>query len=183
MVMAANIRETLPIPAGVTAVLEGGTLTVKGKAGTLTRTFKHPKITIQKTAKEVVIEVAFPRRREKALLGTWTAHVRNMYVGAQQGYEYTMKIVYSHFPIKTTVKDDLVVVDNFLGQKHPHTARIVGDTKVKVSGDQIVLSGPDCEQVGQTAANIEHATKIRQRDPKVFQDGIYITKKGGERNG
>jgi large subunit ribosomal protein L6 len=41
----------------------------------------------------------------------------------------------------------------------------------------VVLTGIDKEKVGNTAANIEHATRIRKRDPRVFQDGIYITER------
>ncbi|HUW66848.1 MAG TPA: 50S ribosomal protein L6, partial [Candidatus Nanoarchaeia archaeon] len=33
------------------------------------------------------------------------------------------------------------------------------------------------EYVGQTAANIQQATKIRRFDPRVFQDGIYVVEK------
>ena len=57
-------------------------------------------------------------------------------------------------------------------------ARIMGATKVKVSGEEVSLTGPNVEHVSQTAANIEQATTIRGFDPRVFQDGIYITSKG-----
>jgi len=42
-----------------------------------------------------------------------------------------------------------------------------------------VLNGPNLEDAGQTAANIERATKIKGFDPRVFQDGIYIIEKPG----
>ena len=35
----------------------------------------------------------------------------------------------------------------------------------------------NAEHVGQTMANLEQATKIKGRDPRVFQDGIYLTSK------
>ena len=40
-----------------------------------------------------------------------------------------------------------------------------------------LLTGVDKEKVGNSAANIEHATRIRNRDPRVFQDGIYIVER------
>jgi large subunit ribosomal protein L6 len=120
-----------------------------------------------------------PRKREKALVGTYGAHIRNMLVGATKGFEYKMKIVYAHFPIKTSIKGDIFVIENFLGEKFPRKTRILGATKVQVKGDQVVLTGPNVEDVGQTAANIERATKIKGFDPRVFQDGIYITEKPG----
>jgi large subunit ribosomal protein L6 len=85
-----------------------------------------------------------------------------------------MKIVYSHFPIKTHVKDNELIIENFLGEKLPRRAKIVGDTKVKISGDQIILTGTNIELIGQSMANIEHATEIKNYDPRVFQDGIYL---------
>ena len=120
----------------------------------------------------------YPRIRDKAMVGTITSHIKNMIHGVTDGYEYQMKIVFSHFPIKVSVKGDELVIENFLGERHPRKAMILGDTKVSVKGDELSLSGIDREQVGQTAANIEQATKVKGFDIRVFQDGIYITAKG-----
>ena len=115
-----------------------------------------------------------PRKREKALVGTWEAHVKNMLKGVTQGFTYRMKLVYAHFPVKVSVKGDQVIIDNFVGEKSPRKARIVEGTKVSVKGDQIIIEGVDKEKVGQTMANIEQATRIKGYDPRVFQDGIYL---------
>jgi len=88
-----------------------------------------------------------------------------------------MKVVYAHFPINVSVEGKLVVIKNFAGEKTPRHAHIFGDVKVDVKGQDIVLKGLDREEVGQTAANIETATKIRRKDIRVFQDGVYITSK------
>jgi large subunit ribosomal protein L6 len=53
----------------------------------------------------------------------------------------------------------------------------VNGVTIKIGNDEIVLSGIDKELLGNTSANIEHATKIRNRDPRVFQDGIYIVER------
>jgi large subunit ribosomal protein L6 len=42
----------------------------------------------------------------------------------------------------------------------------------------VTLWGVNKEEVAQSAANIEQATRIRRYDPRVFQDGIYIVRKG-----
>jgi len=46
-----------------------------------------------------------------------------------------------------------------------------------VKGDDIIVEGINIENVGQTAANIQLATKIKDKDPRVFQDGIYVYEK------
>jgi len=97
-----------------------------------------------------------------------------------QGFRCEMKMVYSHFPIKLIVKEEELVIENFLGEKFPRKARLMGEAKVEVKGDQVIVTGRDIENVGQTAANIERATKIKNFDPRVFQDGIYIVLKPGE---
>jgi large subunit ribosomal protein L6 len=51
---------------------------------------------------------------------------------------------------------------------------------VKVSGQNIALTGLEVDPVYQSAANIEQASKIKNLDPRVFQDGIYITVKDGK---
>ena len=77
--------------------------------------------------------------------------------------------------VKATQKK--VTIENFLGERYPRTAKIVGDAKVKIQGDEVIVTGIHKEEVGQTMANIEQATKIKGRDPRVFQDGIYLVAK------
>ena len=63
-----------------------------------------------------------------------------------------------------------------MGRRSPGEVQVRVENKVDV-----IVSGADREKVGQTAANIERACKIRKRDRRVFQDGIYIVSKDGER--
>jgi large subunit ribosomal protein L6 len=85
--------------------------------------------------------------------------------------------VYSHVPVTVKVEGKRVLIQNFLGERSPRVAKIIGDTAVEVSGDEITVSGIDKEAVGQTARNIEQATSIKYRDLRVFQDGCYITER------
>jgi large subunit ribosomal protein L6 len=89
-----------------------------------------------------------------------------------------MVVVYAHFPIKVEVDKGkkIVKISNFLGEKLPRYASIVGDTEVRVEGDRIYIEGISKEDVGQTAANIRLATKIKKKDPRVFMDGIYVVR-------
>ncbi len=173
-------EERVKIPDGVQVKVQGDQVVVSGKGGTLQRPLAHPRVAVQVEGAEVHVRSEYPNRREGALVGTFAAHVRNMIVGVTDGFTYEMKIVYSHFPVKATVKGPEFLIENFLGEKFPRRAKILGTTKVEVKGDQVVLTGPDIEAVSQTAANIEQATRIKGFDPRVFQDGIYITRKAGE---
>jgi large subunit ribosomal protein L6 len=89
-----------------------------------------------------------------------------------------MKIVYNHFPIQAKIAGERVEIANFLGEKQARYAKIVEGVKVKVQGDELILTGTNRESIGNTAANVEQACKVRDRDPRVFQDGIYITNRG-----
>jgi large subunit ribosomal protein L6 len=172
----AEVKKELTIPEGVKVELDDktGTISVTGPQGSLSRSFSNPKIKLEFKNNVISLFSKFPRKKDNALIGTWVAHIQNMITGVTQGFEFKMKIVYSHFPIKTHVKDDEIIIENFLGEKQPRKAKMVGDTKVKVSGDQIVVNGTDIESTGQSVANIERATKIKKYDPRVFQDGIYL---------
>lgn len=152
--VSPEIKEVIRVPQGVQVTITGSSLKVKGKAGELAR------------------------KKTRALVGTYSAHIRNMVRGAETPFEYKMKICFSHFPIKTKVQGEIFLIENFLGERTARKARIMGGTKIKVAGEEISLTGPNVEEVSQTAANIEQACKIRGFDARVFQDGIYITSKG-----
>ena len=70
------------------------------------------------------------------------------------------------------------MIQNFLGERYARKADILETVKVEVKAEIITVTGIDKEKVGQTAANIERATKVKNRDIRVFQDGIYIVKRG-----
>ncbi|HIH69373.1 50S ribosomal protein L6 [Methermicoccus shengliensis] len=176
--MGKEIRKTIPIPEGVMVKKEGNVLTVSGELGTLTREFTYPNIVVDVQQDEVVVDTRVPRRIYKAMVGTFASHIQNMIKGVREGYRYELKVVFSHFPIQLSVEEGRVVIQNFLGERSPRYASIVGDTNVEISGDRVIVSGINKEDVGQTAANIEQATRIKRLDPRVFQDGVYIVAKG-----
>jgi len=166
------------IPAGVTVIKEGDLLTVKGSSGSLSRVMHHPAIAIVMEDGVVKITTESTRRRVYALVGTYNAHLHVMAKGVTEGYEYRMQVVYNHFPIQVKVAGDRVEISNFLGEKQARYAKIVDGVKVKIQGDELVLNGINREKIGNTAANVEQACKVHNRDPRVFQDGIYITSRG-----
>ncbi|MGN1186525.1 MAG: 50S ribosomal protein L6 [Methanobrevibacter wolinii] len=177
MVLAAAIREEIDIPEGVEVKIGKG-VTVKGPQGEISREFNYPNISIDEEDNKVVLNVDFPKSRDKSMMGTIKAHISNMITGVTDGFTYHMKIVFAHFPMTVKVKGNIVTIDNFVGEKHPRTSKIVGDeTKVTVKGDQVTITGINKEHVGQTMANLEQATKIKGKDPRVFQDGIYLVSK------
>ena len=176
----AEVVHNIPIPKGVTVTVKpGSTLTViKGPKGTLERAFRVHEVAVKVEDNAIVITKELPRRKEKAVAGAYAAHVNNMLRGVTEGWTYTMKAVFNHFPIKMTIHGDEFHVENFLGERAPRTAKIVPGVKITVKGADVTLEGIDVQAVSQTAANIENCTKIRNKDIRVFQDGVYITKKG-----
>ena len=167
------------VPREARVTVNGLRVTVEGPKGKLDRDFSHAKgVSIRQNENRVVVEVFNADRRKKALVGTIAAHIRNMITGVTKGYRYKLKIVFSHFPISVEVKGNQVIIKNFLGEKAPRRANILEGVSVKVVDRDIIVEGIDIEKVGQTAANIELATKIGEFDRRVFMDGIYIYERG-----
>lgn len=174
--------KTVTIPSDVEADISGMKIIVKGAKGTLEKEFIHPmfsgKIRMEKKENEIEITSLTKSRKVKAMVGTIAAHIRNMIKGVTGGYTYKLKIVYMHFPFTVKLDNNIVTVSNFLGGKSVRKAKIVGETKVEIKGDEIIVSGINREDVGQTCANLERSTKISSRDRRVFQDGIFLVSKG-----
>ncbi|MGQ4914930.1 MAG: 50S ribosomal protein L6 [Candidatus Asgardarchaeia archaeon] len=173
-------KKEIVIPENVDVSIENNIVTVKGPKGTLTKDLSHMDVKLRKEDNKVIADGYFVSRKLKAQIGTAIAHVRNMIKGVTEGFVYKMKIIYSHFPFTVEVKDNLVYIKNFLGERAPRVAKIVGSVKVSVEEEDVIIEGIDIEEVGQTAANIQHATKIKNKDPRAFSDGIYVYVKGGK---
>lgn len=181
--MTKILRElSIPIPEGIEVQIEKGTISVKGKKGEAHKELRHPRLTVSLADKTVhiVCPENKPTINDKMMINTFKAHVRNLFHGVQEGYRAKLKICSGHFPITVTIENNIIVIKNFLGEKTPRKAALYPGVKVKIEGDIISLEGIDKESVGQTAARIENATRITNRDRRVFQDGCYITLKPGE---
>ena len=175
------LQEIVTIPQEITLELDGSLFKIVGPKGIIQRRLDYPFISIQKNNNQVIFSAKNATKKHKKIINTFKSHVKNMIRGVQEGYEYKLKICYTHFPITVTVKDNEITIKNFVGAKVPIISKILPGVKVVVNGDVITVTGHDKEAVGQTAANLEKATVIRNRDRRKFQDGCYIFIKAGKK--
>jgi large subunit ribosomal protein L6 len=164
----------IKIPEGVSVTVEGDLVKVKGKTVSSERAFNPLLTAVKVEAGEIDVSMAGkPSQKKHAVENVIASHVKNMIKGDSTDFVKTLKVVFAHFPVSVEVKGNLVLIKNFVGEKTPRTAKIRGKTKVEVKGAEIIVSGRDKEAMSQTASNIVKATKILNRDERVFQDGIY----------
>ena len=169
-----EISRTIPVPEGVAVSIANRVVTVKGPKSTLTRDFSYASTSLETDGKTVRVSAQWPRKKEAALVGTIESHIKNMFTGVTKGYTYKLKIVFSHFPITVKLQGKAVLVENFTGERRARSAKILGDVKVKLEAEDIIVQGAKLEDVSQTAANIEQMTRVTNKDPRVFLDGIYV---------
>merc|ERR1719203_2689073 len=95
----------LKIPEGVEVTIKSRKVVVKGKHGTLERTFKHihADIRLSEDKSEVVITMWHATTKVLSCLRTVASHITNMMTGVTQRFEFKMRLVYSHFPINVTI--------------------------------------------------------------------------------
>tara|TARA_B000000460_G_scaffold149578_1_gene105600 strand:+ start:693 stop:1244 length:552 start_codon:yes stop_codon:yes gene_type:complete len=177
-----HISHSIALPEGASASIAGDVITVSKDGQSLSREFRHHKVEVRAVNGDLEVFVNLPRRSDKALAGTWAAHLRNMALGIDEGFEYRLKAVFSHFPMSLKVDGKQMIINNLFGEKVPRVAKLPwspAEVEVRVENKtDVVVKGADREKVGQTAANIERACRIKKRDRRVFQDGIYIVSKG-----
>jgi len=177
-----HISHSIALPEGASASIAGDVITVSKDGQSLSREFRHHKVEVRAVNGDLEVFVNLPRRSDKALAGTWAAHLRNMVLGIDEGFEYRLKAVFSHFPMSLKVDGKQMIINNLFGEKVPRVAKLPwspAEVEVRVENKtDVVVRGADREKVGQTAANIERACRIKKRDRRVFQDGIYIVSKG-----
>jgi len=156
----------IEIPDGVTFQVDGSKVSAKGPNGEVVKVFsKNATIKLEENKLSVTAD--------KALKGTIESLLNSMAVGVTTGFTKKLKVLYAHFPISIEVKGNDITIKNFLGERQPRKTVLVGSTKLEVKGQNITVSGPDKEAVGQTAANLRTTTKIKDKDGRIFQDGIY----------
>ena len=177
--MKKEIFKEIEIPEGVDVEVKGSTLKVTGPEGENQRTFKIKNISLTKKDNLVIIGNKIATKKEKKLINSAAAHIKNMIKGVQKKFEYELKVCFSHFPISVDIKGKEILIKNFLGERVPRKTLIPEGVNVEIDKDIIKVTSADKELAGQVAANFETATRIRKRDRRIFQDGIFITSKAG----
>ncbi len=178
--MKPTMNETVKAPEGVTFSAAGRVVTAKGPKGEASYNCISPLVTVKVEAGQVTFSAPNASKREKALIFSYAAHVRNMIRGVQKPYAYILKICSSHFPMNVAVAGKTMSVKNFLGEKVPRVATFPDGVTVKVEGDRIRVESSSKELAGRVAGRIELLTAVANRDRRIFQDGIYLIEKDGE---
>lgn len=171
--------EEIAIPDGVEInVSPPARIKIKGKLGEIEKDFSHAAVSLELNSGKVLVKCLGRGKKAKAVIGTISSVIENMIVGVTRGFTYKLKIIASHFPMSIKVQGDKVVIENFIGEKFPRIAKIVGKgTRVQVKDEDVIVMGIDKEAVGLTAANIERATRVKRKDVRKFLDGIYLYEK------
>lgn len=175
-----TIIETIKIPKGIDVSVDKGFVIVKGPKGENKRNFYNKKVTVKIKNNQINISTEKSTKREKKIIGTFKAHIKNMIKGVTEQHKYILKICSTHFPINVSVNNNKIIVKNFLGEKIPRVMEIKEGVNVNIEGDYIVVESIDKEKAGQCAASIEELTKRRGYDSRIFQDGCWIISKDGK---
>ena len=175
-----GLVKELEIPAGVNVEIVGRNITISKNSSEIKKIMNNI-IIANVEGNKLIFRTIKNSKTEKKILGSIVAHLKNAFEGLNQKFKYKLQVASVHFPItldhnKTTNE---IIVKNFLGEKKPRVIKVYPGVDIKITKDVIELESHDIEKAGQTAANIEKGTKIRLRDRRVFQDGIFIVEKPG----
>lgn len=178
--MKKNLSTEIEIPSGVTVTINENTVVTKGPAGEVTKEFNFGRLDSKVKDNKFILKYDKATKTEKKMMNTIEAHIRNMIKGAEEKFVYELKICFGHFPFTIKKDGNKAIIKNFLGEKVDRSVKLMEGTDVEIGKEIIIVKSSNKELAGQTAANFEAATKIRGRDIRVFQDGVYIIKKNGK---
>ena len=175
-----ELREEIGIPEGINIELIENKLKMSKENKELNLKI-HQFVNVRNDGNKIIITTKRSRRTEKRLFGTTKAHIKNMIKGLIEGFTYKLKIVNVHFPINVShdKTSNELIVKNFLGEKKDRRIKLDKDVSIKIENDTIEVGSFNIEKAGQVATNIEKGTKVRKKDRRVFQDGIFIVEKPG----
>jgi large subunit ribosomal protein L6 len=148
----------IPVPSGVTATIDGQSLTVTGPKGSLNLDVATP-ITVAEEDGVLVVKRPNDEGPSKALHGLTRTLVNNMVTGVTEGYTKTLEIVGTGYRVTAKGQD----LEFALGYSHSITVKAPeGITFAVETPNKFSVSGIDKQLVGETAAKIR---KLRKPEP------------------
>ena len=182
--MKLKLSESIAIPEGIECRVENNTIICKKSGVELKKKIDVPGLIVSLENNAIVLKCDYGNKIQFNKIMTLIAHIHNLFTGLENKFIYKLQACNVHFPMTLKVEKNQLLINNFLGEKKSRFAKILPNVEIDVKGQNITLTSHDKESAGQTAANIEKATKVRNRDRRIFQDGIYIVERpGGSRHG
>ena len=172
-----EFKEILEIPEGINVTMKKHMIQFQGPLGKTFKSFRKIPVNIEINDGKLTLKAQGTRKRDYSILHTARSLIKNIFEGLIEGYTIKMKVVYAHFPITVKVKEKTVLIENFQGERAPRMTTVVGNTKIVPKGEDVILTGEVWTDITQTAANIELKTKVKNKDHRVFLDGIYVYEK------
>ena len=143
-------KKPVPVPAGVTASVEGQTVKVKGPKGALQ--FVVPdEITVKMEDGSIKVDPRSETKRARSMWGTSRTLVSNLMTGVTKGFEDKLEINGVGYRAAVQGKN----LQLALGYSHDVVYPIPeGIAIVTPKPTEIVITGTDKQRVGQVAAEI-----------------------------
>src|SRR3989304_5308784 len=136
-----SLQRTITVPPQVTVEVEGRNVRAHGPLGSLQDDLSHLPVTI--TVKDSVVELVtrWPRKREAGMLGTAAAHVRNMIRGVNEGYRYSLRTVYAHFPVTVKMEEKArgLRIENFTVKSASRSGGVDGVMDDTAGGEDVIV--------------------------------------------
>ncbi|MEM3781569.1 MAG: hypothetical protein QXT43_01225 [Candidatus Micrarchaeaceae archaeon] len=173
--------ETIEIPSGISIEInqEARSIKITGKLGSTTKRLNSKLLNAKLEGSKLVIETTQNKRLEKkAVLAqhALASEIKRAVKGVQEGITRRMRVVFAHFPISFEIKDGVLYAKNVFGERLPRKAKIIGDTKVEIKGQDVFVKGVDPYDVNQTVSNLFALSFLKDKDERIFQDGIYLVR-------
>jgi large subunit ribosomal protein L6 len=170
-------KQPITIPAGVTASLADGVLTVKGPKGELSRTFR-PEVTVSLVDGIVTLAPKPGNSLAVALWGTYAAHIHNMITGVTEGFVKQLEI--EGVGYRAEGQGNKIKLS--VGFSHPVELTAPAGVTIATEKGKITISGTDKELVGQFAADVRAVKKPEPYKGKgIHYVGEYIIRKQGKK--
>ncbi len=171
-------KKPVPVPAGVTATVEGGQILVKGPKGTLTMPLADD-IKYEVTDGGISVQPANETKRARAFWGMQRTLVQNLVTGVTTGFAKKLLITGVGYRAASQGK----VLKLQLGYSHDVNFEIPEGIEIKTPDQTTVeISGIDKQKVGQVAAEIRRWRKPEPYKGKgIKYDGEFIFRKEGKK--
>jgi large subunit ribosomal protein L6 len=148
----------IPVPSGVSATIEGQSVTITGPKGTLSLNVAEP-ITVKEEDGSLIVSRPNDEGPAKALHGLTRTLVNNMVTGVTEGYTKTLELVGTGYRVTAKGQD----LEFALGFSHSITIKAPAGISFAVENpNKFSVVGIDKQLVGETAANIR---KLRKPEP------------------